>query len=102
MRFSDTARQALIEVKEQFGSYKYYESSPDEVMDVGSLIKNLALLLPSDAETELLHLAQRSDCPLDPAKLVKSILVYVDDQENFKNLFANPDLVRYYNYIGKN
>lgn len=102
MRFSDTARQDLIEAKEQFGSYKYYESSPDEVMNVSSLAKKLSLLSISDAETELLHLATRTDCPLDPGCLVRSILVYVDDQENFKNLFANPDLVRYYNYIGKN
>lgn len=102
MRFSDTARLALIEANNRFGSYKYNESSPNEVMNVGSLVKKLKILPIEDATTELLHLAQRSDCPLDPAELVKSILVYVDDQENFKSLFDNPELVQYYNYIGKN
>lgn len=99
MRFSDTARLTLIEAKERFGSYKYNEAGPSEVMNVGSLVKKLAALPISEAETELLHLATRTDCPLDPARLVCSILVYVDDQENFQNLFENPKLVQYYNYI---
>lgn len=64
----------------------------------GSVVKKIALLPSSTAETELLHLATRTDCPLDPARLVCSILVYVDDQENFQNLFENPKLVQYYNY----
>jgi len=102
MRFSDTARQDLIEAKERFGSYKYYESGPDEVMNVSSLVKKLSLLSISDAETELLHLATRTDCPLDPGCLVRSILVHVDDQENFKGLFDNSELVKYYNYIRNN
>lgn len=102
MRFSDTAREALIEAKEKFGSYKYYESSPNEVMNVGALVKNLKDIPIEDAAAELLHLAQRSDCPLDPACLVRSILVDVDDQENFKSLFDHSELVKYYNYRRNN
>jgi len=102
MRFSDTARLALIETNKRFGSYKYYESSPNEVMNVGALVKKLKDFPIEDVTAELLHLAQRSDCPLDPAELVKSILVHVDDQEKFQSLFDNSELVKYYNYRGNN
>ena len=96
MIFSDRARLALIEAKDQFGSYSYNDKGPDEVMDVDELVRELKKLPTDTMITQLLHLASRTDCPLDPSALVTSILHSLDEDEKYDALFENEDLCEHY------
>ncbi len=96
MRFSDTARLALIEAKDQFGSYSYYDKGASEVMDVDALVRNLKKLPIDKVLTELKHLAARTDCPLDPSVLLRDILGSLDDDESYEALFEDQELAEYY------
>ena len=96
MNFSDRARLALIEAKDQFGKYSYDDKGPDEVMDVDELVRELKKLHIDTIITQLLHLANRTDCPLDPTALVSSILHSLDGEEKFDPLFENEELSEHY------
>lgn len=87
MRFSDEARLALVEAKESFGSYVYNDKGPDEVMDVRELFLKIRTLSVDKAIDELVHLAQRTDCPLDPSRLAFSIASEMEEDEKFSFVF---------------
>ena len=96
MRFSDLAREKLIEAKDDFGSYSYNDKGPDEVMDVGELVGEFKKLSIEDAITELTHLAAREDCPLDPTMLVSSIMHSLDGLPEYDPLFEDEELSEHY------
>ena len=96
MRFSDTARLALIEAKDQFGSYSYYDKGASEVMDVNTLVRDLKKLPVPKMSVELKHLATRTDCPLDPSVLLRDILGSLDDDETYASLFEDPEIAEHY------
>lgn len=96
MRFSDLAYAELAATKDQFGSYAYHDKGADEVMDVGSLVRELKRLPVETALVELKHLAARTDCALDPAILIRSILGSLDADEKYDLLFEDEDLAELY------
>lgn len=96
MRFSDTARQALVEAKNRFGSYAYNDKGADEVMDVNALVRELKKLPIPKMSVELKHLSTRTDCPLDPAVLLRSLLGSLDEDETYASLFEDPEIAEYY------
>lgn len=96
MRFSDLAKAKLAQAKDQFGSYTYNDKGPDEVMDVRELVIELKRLPIDQMISELLHLAKREDCALDPQALVSSILGSLDSDDRYDALFEDEDLCQYY------
>lgn len=96
MRFSDTAHLALIEAKDQFGSYSYYDKGASEVMDVDALVRELKKLPIDEMITELKHLGARTDCPLDPPVLLRDILGSLDDDEKYAVIFDDDELMEDY------
>lgn len=96
MRFSDTAHLALIEAKDKFGSYPYYDKGASEVIDVNVLVRELKKLPIDKMIAELKHLGARSDCPLDPSVLLRDILGSLDDDEKYASLFEDPEIAEYY------
>lgn len=96
MRFSDLAKTKLAQAKDQFGSYSYNDKGPDEVMDVAELVIEVKRLPIDQMISELLHLATREDCALDPAALVRSILGDLDSDDRYEALFEDEELGQYY------
>lgn len=96
MRFSDLAKTKLAEAKDRFGSYSYNDKGPDEVMEVGELVRELKRLPVDKAAEELKHLGAREDCALDPSMLVRSILHSLDENEDYESLFEDDDLMEHY------
>lgn len=96
MRFSDLAKSKLAEAKDQFGSYTYNDKGPDEVLEVGELVRELKKLSLDQMITELKHLGAREDCALDPAMLVTSILGSLDSDDKYDALFEDEVLAEYY------
>jgi len=96
MRFSDFAKIKLDEAKDMFGSYAYNDKGADEVMDVHELVNKVKVLSVEDATEELIHLANRTDCALEPSTLVGSILQSLDTNPKYEALFENEDLNEHY------
>lgn len=96
MRFSDTARLAINEAKDKFGTYSYYDKGASEVMDVDGLVRKLRKMKNQDIVTELKHLAARTDCDLEPSLLVRDILGSIDDDEKFNDVFEDEELMEHY------
>ena len=96
MRFSDLAKDKLVESHKQFGEYTYYDKGAHEAVDVDELVLELKKITIPNAIIELKHLAQRTDCPLDPQNLVCSILGSLDDNDKYDDLFEDEELVQYY------
>lgn len=96
MRFSDLAKTKLAEAKDQFGSYSYNDKGPDEVMDVGELVREIKRLPLEEISEELKHLGAREDCALDPTSLVGSILHRLDGDDAYESIFEDDDLMEHY------
>jgi len=96
MRFSDFAKIKLDEAKDLFGSYTYYDKGADEAMEVHELVNKVKQLSVKDAAEELIHLANRTDCALEPSMLVRSILHSLDSNPKYEALFENEDLIEHY------
>jgi len=99
MRFSDFAKIKLGEAKDMFGSYAYNDKGPEEVMEVDELINKVKLLSVEDATEEIVHLANRKDCALEPSILVYSILFSLDSNPKYEAIFENKDLAKHYRRI---
>lgn len=90
MRNSELITRCVQEIDEavkSFGTYSYNDKSPNEVMFVEPLVKEIRVLNPKDAASVLRSVALSIGLSVNPAALSEAIVL---DLQDWDELFEQP------------